>query len=172
MSVLWLKLGCTVKYRASGNLLRSALRISLVLRLYFILYPSSRHNTDKIYINTLLLWKLLWKLKKNATWSTSGAQVLHIVLTYSDHYMKGIVFPPVVSGSPELRAGSSVIGRASPQMQGVKFFKSWAIMVHSLCCTFLKGDSMVGHHIDLNQMHPGRSSCLNLSANGLNGMTD
>ena len=29
-----------------GNPLGSALRISLVLRLYFTVYPSSRHNTD------------------------------------------------------------------------------------------------------------------------------
>ena len=40
------------------------------------------------------------------------------------------------------------------------------------CITVLKGDSMVGHHIGLNQMHPDKSSCLNLSANGSNGMTD
>ena len=36
----------------------------------------------------------------------------------------------------------------------------------------LKGDSMVRHHIGLNRMHPDRSSCLNFSVNGSNGLTD
>ena len=34
--------------------------------------------------------------------STFGTQGLHIVLTFSDHYVKGKVFSPVVSGAPEL----------------------------------------------------------------------
>ena len=46
------------------------------------------------------------------------------------------------------------------------------IMVPSFCITILKDDSMVGHHIGLNWMHPDRSSCRNLSVNGSNGLTD
>ena len=55
---------------------------------------------------------------KDATWSTPGCQVLHIVLAFSDH-LKRKVFSPVMSGAPELQAGSSVIHRASPRIQGV-----------------------------------------------------
>ena len=55
---------------------------------------------------------------KDATWSTSGTQVLHMDLTFPDHYVKGKVFIPLLSGVPELQAGSSVIFRASPQKQG------------------------------------------------------
>ena len=40
------------------------------------------------------------------------------------------------------------------------------------CITALQGDSMVGHHIGPNQMNPDRSSRLNLSANGSDGLTD
>ena len=43
MSVLGLKVGYT---EPSRNLLGSALGISLVLRLYFIVYPSFCHKTD------------------------------------------------------------------------------------------------------------------------------
>ena len=48
------------------------------------------------------------------------------------------------------------------------------IMVPCFSITVLKGDSMVGHQIRLNPMHPVKSSCLrlNLCANGLNGLTD
>ena len=56
--------------------------------------------------------------EKDAIWGTAGAQVLHIVLTFSDHYVKGKLLPHGVSGAPELRAGLSVICRASPQKQG------------------------------------------------------
>ena len=38
------------------------------------------------------------------------------------------------------------------------------IMVPSFCITVLKGDSIVGHHIGLNWMHPDGSSYLNMSA--------
>ena len=48
---------------------------------------------------------------KDTIWSPSGAQVLHIVLTFFEHDVKGKVFPLVVSGAPDLLAGSSVIGR-------------------------------------------------------------
>ena len=37
---------------------------------------------------------------------------------------------------------------------------------------FLNGDSMVGQHMDLNQMHPDRCSFLNISANGSNELID
>ena len=57
---------------------------------------------------------------KDAIWSASGSQVLHIVLTFFDHYVKGKVFSTVVSGAPELWAGSSNICRAFPQKQGEK----------------------------------------------------
>ena len=40
--------------------------------------------------------------------------MLHIVLTFSVPYMKGKVFHFVVSGAPELRAGSAVFCRATP----------------------------------------------------------
>ena len=39
------------------------------------------------------------------------------------------------------------------------------IIVPNFVSIVLKGDIMVRHHIGLNQMHPDRSSCLNLSAN-------
>ena len=44
--------------------------------------------------------------------------VLLILLTFSDHYVKGKVYLLVVSGAPELQAGSAVFCRASPQKQG------------------------------------------------------
>ena len=37
-----------IKLEPSGNPLGSALMISLVLRLYFTVYPTSRHNTDTV----------------------------------------------------------------------------------------------------------------------------
>ena len=57
---------------------------------------------------------------KDATLSTSGCQVVHIVLTFSDYYVKEKVFSSslVVSGAPEIRAGSSFICRAFPKKQG------------------------------------------------------
>ena len=47
-----------------------------------------------------------------------GASLELIVLTFSDHYVKGKVFSPVVGGAPELLAALSVLCRAFPQKQG------------------------------------------------------
>ena len=44
--------------------------------------------------------------------------MLHIFLTFSDHYVKGKVLPLVLSGAPELRAGSAVSVELPPQKQG------------------------------------------------------
>ena len=41
--------------------------------------------------------------------------------------------------------------------------------VHHFMIIVLTGDSMVGYHIGLYQMHPYRSSCLNLTENGSMG---
>ena len=38
------------------------------------------------------------------------------------------------------------------------------IIVSNFGSTVMKGNSVVGHHIGLNQMHTDRSSCLNSSA--------
>ena len=43
------------------------------------------------------------------------------------------------------------------------------IMMPNSCIPVLKDDSMVGHYIGLNRMHPDRSSCLNLPANSSMG---
>ena len=43
-------------------------------------------------------------LKNYGTLSTSGSQVRHIVLAFSDHYVKGKVFSLVVIGALELQA--------------------------------------------------------------------
>ena len=40
--------------------------------------------------------------EKDAIWSTSGSQVLYIVLIFSERYVKGKVFSLVASGAPEL----------------------------------------------------------------------
>ena len=68
----------------------------------------SRNGMHPAFINATIT------VKKDATWSTYVAQVQHIVLTLSDHYVKGKVFPLVVSGAPALQAGSCIICRASP----------------------------------------------------------
>ena len=44
--------------------------------------------------------------------------MLHIVLNFSDQYMKGKVFSPVVGGAPELLAASYVLCRASAKKKG------------------------------------------------------
>ena len=58
---------------------------------------------------------------KDATWSTSGAQVLHIVLIFSDHYAKGKVFSFVVGGAPELLAAEKL-----PHRNRVTYFAKCA----------------------------------------------
>ena len=54
MSVLWLESGYMVTYIVSSwNIPRApAFRIFLGLRLYFTVYPSSRHITDTLYLYT------------------------------------------------------------------------------------------------------------------------
>ena len=70
-------------------------------------------------------FKATMTTSKDATWSTSGSQVLHIALTFSDHYVKVKVYSPLVGGAPELQAASSALFTASPHMQGERIKPPW-----------------------------------------------
>ena len=61
-------------------------------------------------------------------------------------------------------------GPASTSCSVIQTIKDLSIPIYIKLPNFqdlvLKDDCMEGHHIGLNRMHPDRSSCLSLSANG------